>query len=195
MKSARPYTMRARAAGAEGTRSRILQAAVGQLKQRLRSDIRLNDVAAQAGVTVQTVLRVFGSKAELFRSALDEVLQEMRDGLGRTEPGDVAGAVRTWFDHYEQFGDVVIANLVEEHDPAVAPVVRIGRERHRERVRTVLAPQLDGFPAGDRERVVDALVCMTDVYTWKLLRRDMQRPRPDAESTMLLMIDSVLGGS
>ena len=187
--------MRARAAGAESTRSRILEAAVGQLKQRLRSDIRLSDVAAQAGVTVQTVLRVFGSKAELFRHALDEVLQEMRDGLSQAEPGDVADAVRTWFDHYEQFGDVVIANLVEEHDPAVAPVVRIGRERHRERVRAVLAPQLGRFPAGERERVVDALVCMTDVYTWKLLRRDMRRPRPDAESTMRLMIDSVLGGS
>lgn len=187
--------MRARAAGAENTRNRILQAAVGQLKQRLRSDIRLDDVAAQAGVTVQTVLRVFGSKAELFRRALDEVLQEMRDSLDQAEPGDVADAVRAWFDHYEQFGDVVIANLTDEHDPSVAPVVRIGRERHRERVRTVLAPQLGRFPADEREQVVDAVVCMADVYTWKLLRRDMQRPRPEAEATMRLMIDSVLGGS
>lgn len=195
MKSARPYHQRARAASAESTRNRVLEAAVGQLKERLRSDIRLNDVAAQAGVTVQTVLRLFGSKAELFRRALDAVLREMREDLDQAEPGDVADAVRTWFDHYEQFGDVVIANLTDEHDPAVAPVVRIGRERHRERVRTVLAPQLGRFPAADRERVVDALVCVSDVYTWKLLRRDMQRPRPEAETTMQLMIDSLLGES
>src|SRR5262245_40582230 len=149
MKSARPYTMRARAASAESTRSRVLEAAVRQLKGRLRSDIRLNDVAAQAGVTVQTVLRLFGSKAELFRSALDEVLQEMREDLDQAEPGNVPEAVRTWFDHYEQFGDVVIANLADEQDPAVAPVVRIGRERHRERVQTVLEPQLRRYSGAE----------------------------------------------
>ncbi|MFG2794537.1 TetR/AcrR family transcriptional regulator [Streptomyces sp. NPDC048419] len=195
MKSARPYTMRARAASAESTRSRVLEAAVQQLKGRLRSDIRLNDVASQADVTVQTVLRLFGSKAELFRRALDAVLQEMRDDLDQAEPGNVTDAVRTWFDHYEQFGDVVIANLADEHDPAVAPVVRIGRERHRERVETVLEPQLRRFAAGERERVVNALVCMSDVYTWKLLRRDMQRPRHEAEATLEMMINSVLGDS
>jgi len=185
--------MRAWAASAESSRRRVLEAAVGQLKGRLRSDIRLNDVASQADVTVQTVLRLFGSKAELFRSALDEVLQEMRDDLDQAEPGHVADAVRTWFDHYEQFGDVVITNLADEHDPAVAPVIRIGRERHRERVRTVLEPQLRRFRTDERERLVDALVCMTDVYTWKLLRRDMQRPRQEAEATVEMMINSVLG--
>ena len=187
--------MRARAASAESTRSRVLEAAVRQLKGRLRSDIRLNDVAAQAGVAVQTVLRLFGSKAEVFRSALDEVLQEMREDLDQAEPGNVPEAVRTWFDHYEQFGDVVIANLADEHDPAVAPVVRIGRERHRERVRTVLEPQLRRYSGDERERVVDALVCMSDVYTWKLLRRDMQRPRREAEATLTMMINSLLGDS
>lgn len=184
--------MSARAASAERTRSRVLEAAVQQLKGRLRSDIRLDDVAAQAGVTVQTVLRLYGSKAKLFSSALDEVLLEMRRGLAQAEPGNVAEAVRTWFDHYEEFGDVVVANLADEHDPAVAPVVRIGRERHRDRVRNVLEPQLRKVPADRRERVVDALVCACDVYTWKLLRRDMGRPRPEAEATMALMINSLL---
>jgi AcrR family transcriptional regulator len=194
MKTPRPYNMSARAVSAQRTRGRVLAAAVQELKGRLRSDIRLDDVAARAGVTVQTVLRLFGSKAELFRDALDEVLREMRQGLGQAEPGDVAGAVRTWFDHYEEFGDVVIASLGEEHDPSVAPVVRIGRARHRERVRTVLGPQLRQVPAETRERVVDALVCVCDVYAWKLLRRDMERSRDEAEATMALMINSVLGG-
>jgi AcrR family transcriptional regulator len=187
--------MRARAASAERTRGRVLDAAVQHLKRRLRSDIRLDDVASEAGVTVQTVLRLFGSKAELFRCALDVVLQEMREDLDQAAPGDVADAVRTWFDHYERFGDIVIANIAQEHDPAVAPVARIGRERHRERVRTVLEPQLRRIAAGERERVVDALVCVCDVYTWKLLRRDMGRPRHEAEATMELMIRSVLGDS
>ncbi|WP_165958993.1 TetR/AcrR family transcriptional regulator [Actinomadura sp. KC345] len=159
----------------------------------MRSDIRLDDIAAQAGVTVQTVLRLFGSKPRLFQVALDEVIAEMRVTFEQAEPGDIAAAVRTWFDHYEEFGDVVIANLADEHDPSVAPVVRVGRERHRERVETVLAPQPARFAGARRDQVVDALVCVCDVYTWKPLRRDMRRLREEAEATMHMMISSVLG--
>lgn len=185
--------MRVRAERAGRTRQAVLDAAARQLKARLRSDIRLEDVASEAGVTVQTVLRLYGSKGQLFQAALDQVIREMRQNFEQAQPGDVAAAVRTWFDHYEQFGDVVIASLADEYDPAVAPVVRIGRGRHRERVQTVLAPQLGRFPEAQRTRLVDALVCVCDVYTWKLLRRDMRRPRARAEATMKLMIDSLLG--
>lgn len=185
--------MRARAASAEETRRSVLAAAVDLLRRRLRADIRLDDVAAGAGVTVPTVLRIFGSKDRLFRLAFDELVGEMARQLGAAEPGDVAAAVRTWFDHYEMFGDAVINSLAEEHDPLVAPIVRTGRARHRERVERVLAPHLRRFTPDQRIRVVDALVCASDVYTWKLLRRDNQRSRPDAEAAMKLMIDSILG--
>lgn len=170
-----------------------MDAAVALLKARLRTDIRLEDVATDAGVTVQTVLRVFGSKAGLFKLAFDEVVRGMERDLGRAEPGDVAAAVRTWFDHYEEFGDAVIAGLADERDAAVAPIVRVGRKRHRERVDTILEPQLRRFAADERKRRVDALVCVCDVYTWKLLRRDMRRSRAKAEVTMALMINSILG--
>jgi len=194
MKTSRQYTMRARAASAEETRRRVLTAAGDLLRRRLRSDIRLDDVAAGAGVTVPTVLRIFGSKDQLFQLAFDGLVAEMSRQLGSAVPGDVDAAVRTWFDHYETFGDAVVNSLAEEHDPAVAPIVRVGRARHRERVERVLAPRLERFTEGERTRVVDALVCASDVYTWKLLRRDNHRPRPQAEATMKLMIDSILGG-
>ncbi|MFD9894045.1 TetR/AcrR family transcriptional regulator [Amycolatopsis sp. NPDC059027] len=194
MKSARPYTMRARAAGAEQTRARVLDAAAKLMSERLRSDIRLDDVAGNAGVTVQTVLRVFGSKQKLFAAALDHVVADMAAELRQAEPGDVAGSVRTWFDHYEKYGDVVLGNLADERDPAVAPIVELGRERHRAHVEAQLAPLLARHPVADRRRVVDALVCVCDVYTWKLLRRDMGRSRAEAEATMSMMINAVLGG-
>jgi hypothetical protein len=37
------------------------------------------------------------------------------------------------------------------------------------------------------------LVCASDVYTWKLLRLDMRRPRAAAEATMRRTIESLLG--
>lgn len=185
--------MGARARSAEDTRRRIREAAVQQLKQRLRTDIRLDDIAAQAGVTVQTVLRIHGSKAQLFRVAFDDVIEEMKPAFEGAAPGDVGAAVRASFDHYEEFGGVVIASLAEEHDPDVAPVVAVGREMHREWVETVFAPQLGRVRKTERESLIDALVCVTDVYTWKLLRRDMARPREVAEATMRSMVDALLG--
>lgn len=194
MNKSRAYTMDGRAKSAQATRQRIRAAAVRQLKERLRSDIRLDDIAAQAGVTVQTVLRTHGSKAHLFRLAFDDVITEMKQAFDEAEPGDVAAAVQAQFDHYEEFGGVVIASLAEEHDPDVAPIVAVGRQRHRGWVETAFAPQLERVPEPDREQVVDAVVCATDVYTWKLLRRDLKRSRGNAETTMRRMVTSLLEG-
>jgi AcrR family transcriptional regulator len=186
--------MRVRAEAAEDTRRRVFDAAAGLLRQRLRVDIRLEDVASGAGVSVQTVLRVAGSKAELFRVAFEQVLSEITGQLGDAEPGDVDAAVRTWFEHYEQFGDVVIRSLAEEADPAVVgPILEVGRAKHRGRVDRLFGPLLAARPAQERARAIDALVCASDVYTWKLLRRDFGRPRADAEATMRLMIESIVG--
>lgn len=185
--------MRARAAAAEATRERILAAALELLKSRLRSDIRLEDIAQRARVSVQTVLRVFGTRVQLLDEALDAVVQEIAEELRPAEPGDVEAAVRTWFDHYERLGDVVVRSLAEESDPEVQPIVRIGRARHRQRVERLFAPLLADRPAAKRARLVDALVCVCDVYTWKLLRRDMGRSRREAEATMALMVTSVMG--
>jgi AcrR family transcriptional regulator len=193
MKSSRSYTQGVRAIGAERTRARIRAAAVRSLRERLRADIRLDDIAAEAEVSVQTVLRVFGSKKDLLAAALEDVLGEMAGELRQAEPGDVAGSVRSWFDHYERVGDIVVGNLADERDPSVAPIVEIGRTRHRAHVVEQFAPQLAGRDKADRDRLVDALVCVCDVYTWKLLRRDMGRSRRGAEATMTMMINALLG--
>jgi hypothetical protein len=44
----------------------------------------------------------------------------------------------------------------------------------------------------DRESAVDALVIVTDVYTWKLLRRDLKRSVKATGATLQSMIGSTL---
>ncbi|GAA4199044.1 hypothetical protein GCM10022220_01170 [Actinocatenispora rupis] len=186
--------MGARAEAAADTRRRVVDAAADLLRRRLRVDIRLEDVAAAAGVSVQTVLRVAGSKSELFRVAFEQLLSEIAAQLDGAAPGDVHAAVRTWFDHYEQIGDVVIRGLADETGPAVVfPILEVGRARHRQRVEYLLGPLLAGRSPKKRAVALDALVCASDVYTWKLLRRDFGRSRAEAEATMRLMIESVVG--
>jgi AcrR family transcriptional regulator len=193
MKSRRSYTMRARADSASATRQRILDAATALLKARLRSDIHLDTVAAAAQVSVQTIMRIFGSRTALLEEAGQQVIQHISQQRDRAAPGDITGAIAGLFVHYEEVGDIVIRNLAQEDDPAVQPGLRMGRVEHRRWVERHFGPQLARHDAATRDQLVDALVCVCDVYTWKRLRRDMPRSREDAESTMILMVTALLG--
>ncbi|SEB24538.1 TetR/AcrR family transcriptional regulator [Variovorax sp. YR216] len=189
MEQARPYTMRARAASAEATRERILDFVVTSLKTRFRSEIRLDDVAAGADVSVQTVLNVYGSRAALLDQALARWLADLRAQRLRAEPGDTAGGLAALMVHYEQFGDLIIRNLAEQADPEL---IQTGRTGHRQWVQRQFGPHLAEMIPARRRSLVDALVCGCDVYTWKLLRRDMRRSRPDAEATMREIVEALL---
>ena len=189
MKATRSYTMRARAASTEATRRRILEVVVDMLKTRFRSEIRLEDIASSAEVSVQTVLNVYGSRSALLDLALEGLLTELRAQRLRAAPGDIAGGSAALVDHYEQFGDWVIRNLAEQADPEL---IKTGSAGHRQWVQRQFAPQLAGAPAARRRAVVDALVCSCDVYTWKLLRRDMGRSRADAEAVLQAMAEAIV---
>src|SRR3954462_12938520 len=100
MNMKRAYKMEARAQAAEATRERILEAATQLMSVRLRTDVRLADVAAGAGVSEMTVLRAFGTKAHLLEAALDHTRHRIVAQRRACEPGDVAGSISVLFDHY-----------------------------------------------------------------------------------------------
>jgi AcrR family transcriptional regulator len=189
MKMARPYNMKARATSTEATRRRVLDAAVSLLKSQFRSEIRLEDVAVSARVTVQTIINVFGGRAALLDQALKELLRDLRSQRLRPNPGDVESAIATLVEHYEQFGDLVIRNLAEN---ANRELIETGRVGHRQWVQRQFAPQLAKLDAKDRRLLIDQLVCACDVYVWKLLRRDMGRSRPESESTIYATVKAIV---
>ena len=63
--------MGARAQAVEETRRRILDALIALAGERPFAEITLDTVAERAGVSVQTVLRQFGSRDGLFAEAMD----------------------------------------------------------------------------------------------------------------------------
>ena len=85
--------MRVRAESADGTRQRILDAAVEELWERPLSEVRLEDVATRADVTVQTVLRVFGSKSDLLERRWTRYETASLSQRETAEPGDVDGTI------------------------------------------------------------------------------------------------------
>jgi len=191
MKSTRGYTMTHRARAVGETRQRILDASVALHAERLVADISLEGVAGRAGVSVQTVLRHFGSRTGLVEASVEHA-REAVVAERRTPVGDVAAAVRTIVDHYERRGDGVLVMLAQEpHQELMARVTADGRRLHRAWVEEVFAPHLDA--AADRATLTDLLVVATDVYTWKLLRRDRGLARDLTENRIHLLVRSLLG--
>jgi AcrR family transcriptional regulator len=189
-KLTRSYTMRARAESTTRTRERILDAVIGLSEERLSVEIVLADVAARAGVTVQTVLRHFGSRQGLFERAQARQVAQVRAERA-TPVGDAAAAVRTIVAFYDRLGEWSLRLQAQEHsDELSRQTVELGRRVHREWVEEVFAPQLVG--QRDRKELVDLLVVATDVLTWKILRRDGGMDRAAARKRMLRLVRAVL---
>ena len=189
-KSTRSYTMRARAESTIRTRERILDAVIALSEERLSVEIILADVAARAGVTVQTVLRHFGSRQGLFQQAQARQVAQVR--VERATPvGDAASAVRVIVAFYDRLGEWSLRLQAQEHsDGLCRQTVEVGRRVHREWVEEVFAPQLVG--RRDRKELVDLLVVATDVLTWKTLRRDGGMDRSTTCKRMLRLVRAVL---
>ena len=187
MKTKRSYTMGARAQAVEQTRRRILDALFDLAGERTFPDISLDDVAREAGVSVQTVLRQFGSRAGLFEANIEDAMNRVTEERA-TPVGDIDAALHVIVDHYERRGKTALLMLAQEKsDPMVGQITERGRRMHRGWVEEVFAPYADaGSPA------IDLLVVATDVYTWKLLRHDRGLSRSHTEQRMKTLVQAVL---
>jgi AcrR family transcriptional regulator len=190
MNTTRTYTMTARARAVEETRARILDACVALHGERPVTEIGLDDIAARAAVSVQTVLRHFGSRAGLEEASFERAQRAVADER-RTPVGDVAAAVQVIVEHYERRGDMALLMLAQEsHQDLMARITRQGKAMHRAWVVEVFAPFLAA--ADDPEALTDLLVVATDVYAWKLLRRDRGLSRERTESRMRRLVEGLL---
>ncbi|WP_432994262.1 TetR/AcrR family transcriptional regulator [Dactylosporangium sp. CA-233914] len=193
MSAPRSYTMRARADAKAATRLRVLRAVLELSEEKMTIEITLDEVASRAGTSVQTVLRHFGSRDALLdeavRLASAEVEQERR-----VPAGDVAGAIDAVVAHYERRGDFVLRLLGQEHDPRIAAVVGPGKQLHRRWVCETFRPQLEARPPDAREALADLLVVATDLYTWKLLRRDRGLDPDTTRARMQTLVTALLAG-
>jgi len=189
-KPPRSYKMKARAESANHTRERILDAVIALSEERLSLEIVLADVAERAGVSVQTILRQFGSRRGLFERAQARQVAQVR--TERTVPvGDAASAVHTIVAFYDRLGEWSLRLQAQEHsDKLTRRTVQSGRRVHREWVQEVFAPQLADRP--DREELVDLLVVATDLLTWKILRRDGGMDRSTTCKRMLRLVQAIL---
>ena len=186
--------MVARADAVAATKQRVLATAWRHFSERPYDAVRVADVAADAKVSVPTVLAHVGTKEGLFvASWVWRVAPEgaRRDGA---RVGDVRGAIRVLYDSYEADGDAVLLMLAHEHRiAAVHAMAESGRAWHRAWVARTFEPLLQGLSGAKRKRRHVALVVATDLLVWKLLRREMKLDRKVAERIVADMVTATKG--
>jgi AcrR family transcriptional regulator len=165
--------MQARAKAAEATREKILTSGQAAFEELPVEEITLAWVAKRAGVSVQTVIRHFGTKEGVFMAVLQRAALEM-GGDRYVEPGaGVKEIVDVLIDHYERFGDRILRMLSQEQRVTeLALLAELGRTYHLEWCKQAFFPSLKGLRGARRERRLAQFVVLTDIYVWKILRRD-----------------------
>lgn len=191
-KPQREYRQTSRALSAEATGLRIIDCFLKRLETQWFEEITLDALAADAEVTVQTILRRFRNKAGLLDAAhhhLGETITIRRS----VDSGDIDRTVNALSADYESAGDLVLRMLAqEERQPALKPMLDRGRTGHREWLALVFASHLESLPPARRTATLDALVVATDLYIWKLVRREMGRPVSAFKTIVRNMLQAVL---
>jgi AcrR family transcriptional regulator len=193
MASTRPYVQVARAEARDRTREALLDAAEEAFFSGGWEQVSLEGIAADAGVTKQTLLRHFGSKDGLFEQACARAFERVREQRMSAPADDVEGAVDNLLDHYEAVGERALMLAAMDADPRIAEVGQRGREFHYEWVEHAFGSWLGAARGRARSRTRAALIALCDVHTWWLLTHDLELPRPEVRATLVHSIRGLLG--
>ena len=190
----RAYDMTRRARGAEGTRRRIAAAALALYKERDFDDVSLNDIARAAGVSHQTVLNHCESKSGVLLAASEVFREEVEAFEADAVPGDVASVVHATCARYELFGDANVRwGAMSARSPEVAEALAMGMRHLQAWLREMFAGSIPGDDEPDeQQRVVFGLHAALDVFTWKLMRRDLGLSQAQTEQQLTDLVLGVL---
>jgi AcrR family transcriptional regulator len=175
LKQKRAYRQTTRAEQLEANVQLVLKTAVGLLRSapKLR-DVTLDEIASASGVTVRTILRRFGTRDGLLEAAFLALRYEIGSHRPPVKPGDIDGALETMFGHYELDGDLNVRALEQEQEyRLVHEALEYGRAYHRQWLENIFGPHLEHLKPEARNQRILELYAATDVYLWKLLRRDL----------------------
>jgi AcrR family transcriptional regulator len=157
--TARTYRSELRAQQADDTRVRILDATVRVMARGVAS-VSIPDVAREADVSVPTIYRHFGTKAELLAAVYSHLTR--RTGLDQmTIPRSVdefRGFVRSIFDGLDSFDDLARAAAAS---PAAEEARHVTMPDRFAMSRRFVGTILPALPDVERDRIARLLVVLT----------------------------------
>ena len=164
----RTYRSELRSEQAEETRARILDATIRVMAGGIAT-ISIPAVAREAGVSIATVYRHFGTKGDLVAAVYSHSMRR----AGLTEevvPGtldELRGAVRRVFQRIDSFDDVARAAMAS---PAAEEARRISMPRRIAGTRQLADSIEPRLATVDRDRIARLLVILTSstaLRTWR----------------------------
>jgi len=190
----RAYEQAARAEQTATNAQNIVEAAISLVHSARRlADITLEDVARDSGLTVRTIFRRFGSRDGVLDAAFLKLKEKVKGDRPQTPRGDTDAALASLLQQYERDGDLMIKGLEQQGDlPQLHELIEYGRGQHREWLVEVFGPHLSYLSRAAREQRITELYAATDVYIWKLLRRDLHLGKQQTAKTIRSLVLGVL---
>ncbi len=187
--------MTARAEATERTGERILDAMLRRYADLPYDRIRLEDVAADAEVTVQTLVRRFGSKAGVLVATVERELAQLAADRAAALGESPRATLHALVDYYEHHGTLILKLYSEAPlAPGVPELVARGRAYHVSWCRQAFESAL---PPGDdpvvRARRLAQVVAICDATTWRILRFDGGLDPAQTEEALLELMLPLLG--
>ena len=194
LRQKRKYRKSRRARAEEATGEAILDAALIAFGHEAFDRVTLQSIADASGLTVQTVIRRFGSKEGLFQSLVER--ERPRILASRDVAGDngLQAALEVLLNHYEKEGDIILNFVAQEHLlENVGAVVKDGRLEHRKWVERHCRDLLAGTTGAERQCLLHAGIVATDLSTWKLLRHDLGLQQTEVMAVMNQILSALKG--
>lgn len=168
----RKYEMSARADAAAQTADRIVDAMLARLSSTPYEHVRVEDVAADAGVTGQTVIRRFGTKAALMNATVERELGRIAAAREAAAQASPAETIRELVVHYERYGALILKTYSEAPlVPGLPEIAARGRAFHVDWCRRAFALNPALSPAEHALRIAQ-IIAICDATTWRILRID-----------------------
>jgi AcrR family transcriptional regulator len=193
MGAARGYVKVARAEAEEQTREALLDAADEAFLSGPWDEASLDGIARSAGVTKQTLLRHFGSKAGLLERMLLRAFDEVQEQRLSVPTDDIAGAVDNLLEHYEVRGGRAMRSSNLDLDGSLADLGRAARQFHYDWVELAFGAWLATARPTERRRLRASLIAICDVQAWWTLSHDLELSRAEVRATLILAINRLLG--
>jgi AcrR family transcriptional regulator len=157
-----------RAAQSQATRARILEATVTVMARGVAS-VSIPAVAREAGVSVPTVYRHFGTKRDLLAAVFPHVV--VRAGLDELIPprsiDELGQGVRALFERIDSAGDLARAAIAS---PAAEEVRRVDMPARFEMSRRLADSIVPKLISGDRDRIARLLTILISASALRVWR-------------------------
>lgn len=164
----RPYQSDLRAKQAERTRVRILDATVRVMAEGIAS-VSIPAVAREAGVSIPTIYRHFGTKHDLLGAVYPHLVR--RAGFEELVPprsiDELRDGVRRYFDHLESFDDLARAAMAS---PASEDARRINIPDRIAMTRQLADSVVPKLSEVDRDRIARLLVILISSSSLRMWR-------------------------